>query len=652
MLSFIRRIIYSPIGVVITLVVLAIIAVLFAATDVSGLRGDGIANLTGTANTVATVDGEAITANELRRRVQADVENFRQQQPGLTVAQYIGGGGFEGTLERLINGLVIEKFAKRAGMVVSKKAIDAQLAAIPQLKGLDGKFDQAKYEQLIASQRMTDADVRREITRATLTEQLTLPNAGAGQVPVRLAAPYAALLLERRSGLVGFVPTRAMGAGAQPNAAELSAFYQRNRARYTIPERRIARYALVTPDQVKASAAPTAAEIAAAYRQQAARFAASEKRSIGQVVVADRAAADALAAKVKGGTPIATAARAIGLDVAKIDGVDRAAYERQANAEAAGAVFAAAQGAVIGPIKAPLGWIVARVERVEKIAGQSLDAARPILVAELTKQKTAVALSDLSAQIDEAITKNTNFAEIVADRKLQSFVTPAVIADGRDPTQPALKPDPALANIVKAAFAAEPDDDPQIVPVGSDGGFALVALERIVPAAAPPVASLREVIARDFTIDRARTAARAVALQVIAKVKAGMPLAQALKATGLTLPAPAPLDASRAVLQANPQAVPPPVAFAFTMAPKTAKLLEDPNLGGWLIVYLDRIERGDATRRPELIAAEQRELGSQIGREYVQQFIVAMRRAVGVVKHDTVIAKVRADLLGQAAGTP
>ena len=46
--------------------------------------------------------------------------------------------------------------------------------------------------------------------------------------------------------------------------AELQAFYRRNVARFTVPERRVIRYARVTPEMVKAAATPTDAEVAAA----------------------------------------------------------------------------------------------------------------------------------------------------------------------------------------------------------------------------------------------------------------------------------------------------------------------------------------------------------------------------------------------------
>lgn len=649
MLSFFRRLINSRIGVMITLLAVAMLVVLFALGDISSW-GNG----TGAPNdgaTVAKVGNTTITAGELTRRVKADVENFRAQQPTLTAQQYIEGGGFDGTVDRLIDGQVIEQFARRHGMVVSKQSVDSRLAAIPQLQGIDGKFDQKVYEQLLAQRRLTDADVRKDISRSILIDQLTAPTSGAGQVPLRVALPYADLLLEKRRGTVAFIPTRALGAGVQPTPDELKTFYKRNSARYIIPERRVIQYALVTSEAVKAAATPTDADLAAAYRAQAARYAATEKRTISQVVLADKAAADAFAAKVKAGTAIDVAAKALGLAAAKLPGVERKAYSEASGADLAAQVFGAAKGATLGPVKAPLGWTVAYVDAIETVAAKTLDQVRADLVTELTATKTARAMSDLSTKINDAVDAKTNFAKIVADYKLTPVTSAPLLADGTDPTKPS-QPDPALAPVVKTAFAAQASDGPQIVATGAGGAFAVVAVDKIVAAAPPPPEELRLAIARDFTIDRARRAARVVAANVIRKVNGGTPLAEALKATKLTLPAVEPAAASRAQLQASPQGAPPPLTLMFTMAARTAKLIEAPNSAGWLIVYLDAIDRGDARGKPEVVRAQQSDLGRMLGGEYVRQFIAAMRSEIGVTKQAEVIAKVRKELLGTTSTAP
>ncbi|RZL53752.1 MAG: peptidylprolyl isomerase, partial [Sphingomonas sp.] len=294
MLSFFRRIINSKAGIVVTFIVLGVIALAFAAGDITGLAGNGT-SLSG--NSVATVGGEKVTATELRGRVQTELqaasqEAARQQQPAPTMQQLLDQGGLQATLDRTINGLALEAFGRGQHMVVSKRSVDGVIASIPGLRGPNGQFDPANYQRLLADQKLTDAQVRTDIARDIIAQQLMLPTQGATQVPMKVALPYASLMLEKRSGQVAFVPAKAVDTGPAPTDAEQQAFYRRNIQRYTVPERRVVRYAVVTPDQVKARAVPTDAEIAAAYNQQRSRFAAAEKRDISQVVVADQGGAN------------------------------------------------------------------------------------------------------------------------------------------------------------------------------------------------------------------------------------------------------------------------------------------------------------------------------------------------------------------------
>ena len=643
MLSFFRRIINSKAGIVVTFIVLGVIALAFAAGDITGL-GSGAGALSG--GNVATVGGQKVGAAELRSRVQTELQAARQQQPTATMEQLLEQGGLQSVLDRTINGLALERFGHDQGMVVSKRSIDGVIASIPGLRGPNGQFDPANYQRLLADQKLTDAQVRTDIARDIIAQQLMLPTQGATQVPMKVALPYASLLLEKREGQIGFIPAKAVDAGAAPTDADLQTFYRRNIARYTVPERRVVRYALVSPDQVKARATPTDAEIAAAYKQQASRFAAAEKRTIAQVVVADQAGATALAAKVKGGTPIADAARAAGLEPAVQTGVTKQAYAAAATPAVADAAFAAQRGGVIGPVRGPLGWIVARVDGIEQVPGKTLEQARPELVGELSKQKLQQALSDVHDRLDDALAKNATFNEAVADQKLAGQTTPALLANGVNPDAPTAQPDPAVAAVVAAAFQMAEGDPAQLVPVGTDGGFAVVAIGRVVAAAPRPLAQVRAQVAADVSADRARAAARKLAADILARVNKGMPLAQAMAGSGRALPPVQPASAMRAQLAQQQGNVQAPLALMFSMAKGNAKLLEAPQNAGWLIVKLDTVIPGNAAGTPAAVTGARGSIAQLVGREYAEQFARAVRNAVGVKTDTAALAKVRADLTG------
>ena len=650
MLTFIRSLTQSRIGVYVTLAVVVVIGLAFAAGDITNFGGGGGAAKSG--DVVATVGKTNITAEDLKTEVQNEVNAYRQQNPELTTAEFIQGGGFDAVVDRLINSLTFEKFAQEQGMTVSKKAEDGQIASIPGLQGPNGKFDPALFQQLLQQQRLTEAGVRAQIRQSIYGQMLTGATVGAKYVPAKLALPYASLLLEKRTGSIGFVPTSVMPAGPAPTDQELQTWYKRHLDRYTVPERRVVRYAIVTPDAVKAKATPTDAEIAQAYKAQAARFAPKEKRSVKQVVVADQAAADALAKKVAGGAAIDAAAKAAGLEASTVSDTTKADFAKQGSPELADAVFAAKQGAVVGPIKTAFGYTVARVEDVTQDPGKTLAEAHDILASEITQQKTNDLLGQLHDSIDDALTGGSTFDEVVADRKLQAEKTAPVTTAGVDPTDPASRPDPRLAQIIQAGFDQQPGDTPELVQVGQDGSFAIAALGNVVASAPQPLAKIRDAVAKDFTTDRADQAAHKLATGIVAEVNKGTPIAQAFAKDKLPANAIQHVELTRAQLTANPQGAPPPLALLFSTPAKQARLLEAPNNAGWAVVYTGTIDRGDASSKPDVVKATQGDLGQFVGREYAEQFAAAARKAVGVTRNDAVIAKVRQQLLGAGGGQP
>ncbi|MBB5713943.1 SurA N-terminal domain-containing protein [Sphingomonas aerophila] len=642
MLSFFRRIINSKVGVIVTLGVLAVIAIAFAAGDITGLRSSNTGGLTG--GSVAKVGDTKLTIADLRTRAQTEIDSLRQQQPDFDVGQYLAAGGLDRALDQLVTGVSFEQFGHDQGMVISKRSVDGTIASFPAFQGPNGKFDPAAYQRLLSDRKLTDAGIRTDLTRQLMGQQLTLPIGGAAQVPEQLALPYASLLLERRQGQIGIIPNTVGARGPEPTDADITGFYRRNLGRYNVPERRSIRFALVTPDAVKARATPTEAEIATAYRANPARFAAAEKRDIEQVVALDQNTGNGIAARVKGGASLADAARAAGLDASTQTGTTKAAYAAATAPAVADAVFAAARGAVVGPVRANGTFTVARTTIVSQVAGKTLDQARGELSAETAKRKSVEALVALHDQLDDQTAKNATFDELISDAKLTPQTSPALLANGTDPLNPGFRAPPTLQPLLAAAFQAEEGDDPQLVPIGQDGSFGVVALGRVIRAAPRPLAEIRDTVQRDFLADRAHREARRIALAVLAKTNAGTPFAQALTASGLAAPRPA--AATRAQLAANPSAAPPALVLMFSMAKNSAKLLEVP--GGWMVVRLDTITSTSAAGRPQVVAATRADLARNVGNEYLQQFARAVRADVGVKIDTAAVKRVKADLSGSS----
>lgn len=644
MLNAFRKFTKSRYGLVVVFIFLGLLAFAFTAGDVTGLRS----SVTGASSTtLAKVGSTQVTEADVRDRIDRLIRNAQAQGQTVTMAQLLAQGGFEAAVSDAITSAAIQEFAHESDMRVGKRLIDSIIANNPQFAGIDGKFSQQTFESLLAQNQIMPGQFRDALTSQRYAAWLIGPVTMRAAAPDGVVLPYASMLLERRTGVVGFVQSLAMDPGADPDQKTLADYYGRNRTRYLVPERRVVRYALARPEALQAQAAPTEAEIADAYKKNANRYAAVEKRTIQLVAAIDQGAARKIADAAKGGD-IAAAAQAAGLESRTLDAVDKAAAAKQVSAPFADAAFAAPANAVQGPVRLGASWYVYRVSKTETTAARSLDQVRGELTEEVRKRKLAALLAETRQSIEDGIGDGKTFEEAVRDAKLTAASTPALTAAGTNPDTPDTPADPNLAAITKAGFGFEQaGDEPQVVPVGEDGGFAVVSLERIVPAAPRPLAQITEKVKADYLLDQALAKARAAATAMLPKLQKGVPMAQALAEAGVTKgAAPKPFDLKRSELRDKENFV----QMAFDMPAKTARLVEAPNRAGYYVVYVDTIQPGNATGDAAAIAPLRNALNQLGAAEYERQFSAAVAKAVTIRRNENAIARLRADLQRQGAG--
>lgn len=645
MLSLFRRGFMAKIMLVILVIGLIAIVITGFGTGGSGGMG-GMGGISGT--TVASVGGEELSSARLTDEAQRQLTRLRREQPELDMAGFLQQGALEEVLEQLVDLTAGAVFGRQQGLGASRQMIDRDIASIAEFHDLTGRFDDATFRSILARENLSEQQVRDDFATRLLQRQLLGPVARSAHVPNAIALQYASLLLESRTGIVGTVPSAAMGAGAEPGEAELSAFYRSSRARYTIPERRVIRYAAFGPENVAAQSQATEAEIQAAYRSNPA-YAARETRRLSQVVLPE-AEARALAQKVAAGTGFAAAAAQAGRSAADIalGANSREEYAAKSSPAAAAAVFAAAEGATVGPVRGPFGWHVVKVEDVIVSAARPLDSVRSELAAQIQQRKGANALNDLAARIEDAIGESS-FEEIVAANKLAVKESPPVTATGAAPDTAGWQAPPELQPLLEGAFVMEPGEDPGVETIQENQRYALIEVTRAVPATVPPLASIRDRVKADLVVRRASERARAVASAIVAKINAGTPPTLAFAAAQVKLPPVQTLTATRRQIARADAQVPPPMAMMFSLPRGKARLLPAPDGRGWFVVYLDKIVPGDARKEPGLIQAVKSQFGAIIGEEYARQFTTAIRADLEIERNEEAVRKLRAELAGPGA---
>jgi peptidyl-prolyl cis-trans isomerase D len=644
MISFFRRALSSWI----VLGLLGLIMIAFIVTGVG--TPSGLGNLGGGASgdTIAKIGSDRLASSEAVQRAQVALQNVQQQQPEVTMAAFVQQGGVESLVQQLIEAKAIERWADEQHIVASKRLVDGEIASIPAFHGLTGKFDETVYRNMLAQRRISEAQFRHDMVGDALRRQVLVPVSGSMRAPQSLALPYASLMLESRRGLIGIVPSELMPSGSPPTEADLTAWYGRNLSRYTIPERRVIRYALISKGQLKALPQVSDAEITAFYNANAAEYGATQTRSFSQVVLPDEKAANAFVAKVKGGTSFADAAKAAGFTPADTALGDRtqSALTELASADVAKAAFAIPQGGTTNPVKSALGWHILHVDAIKSTASKPLSAVRDTIAESLSKQKTDEAIANLIADIEDQIADGSTFDDVVKARGLKVVTTAPILPNGSAPEDPAWKSAPELQVLLKPAFEGSTDDDPTVENIGNGEFHALLKIDRIVPSAPAPLARIKDRVTSDMMVDRASARAQTIAKAIVAKVDGGTSLDKAIAEAGVKLPPPQPAGGRQIDMIQSGKQVPPPLALMFSMKAGQTKVLEAPDKKGWFVVHLDSIAKGDAATVPGLVQSTQSEFSQMMAEEFQQQFSASIAKAVGVSRNDAAVARLKRELIG------
>jgi peptidyl-prolyl cis-trans isomerase C len=158
-------------------------------------------------------------------------------------------------------------------------------------------------------------------------------------------------------------------------------------------------------DDVTAGTAASDEEVRAAFDQRQATLGVPERRELQNIVVRTREEADRIAGELAGGADFAVLASARSADASTKDsgGSLGTLARNQLEAGYADAAFAAAPGAVFGPVQTRFGWNVGRVGNVLPPEPAAFDTIKPQLTETVSMEKATAKWREwVSGQLEEA----------------------------------------------------------------------------------------------------------------------------------------------------------------------------------------------------------------------------------------------------------
>ncbi|UMR29292.1 SurA N-terminal domain-containing protein [Massilia sp. MB5] len=611
----------------------------FALVGISGYQSFG-----DDANTVAKIDGQALTQQEWDAAQRNQLENFRQRMGPQFDQKLFDTPEFKNNvLENLIAERAISAEVKRAHLSVSDATLQKTILDTPGLTGDDGKFDYDRYRKLLTAQGLSEqgyeADQRRRMAMGQLAESVE----ATGFAPRTVSKLLSDFSAQEREVQELVLPAAQYLSQVKVTDEMVKAFYDKNSKFFEVPEQAKIEYVVFNAAAVAASVTATDDEVANFYKQNEKRFTTPETRRASHILVALKpgaGAADKNAAKAKAEAILADV-RKNPADFAKIA---KAKSEDPVSAEVGGdlnviekgslvkpvedAIFQLKQGEISNVVESEFGFHVLTVTQLKPASVKPLDETKAEVVAEVKKQKAAKQYSEMAETFTNTVYEQADSLKPVADKLGLKIETAEHLS--REPS-PMLGTAPFNnAKFLKALFNDEALKNKRNTEAVEVAPSTLIA-GRIVehkPASKRPLAEVDAQIRQRVTIEEAAKLARKAGEEKLAAVKKSNDVAG--------------FSEARLISRAKADSVPPQAAAALMKA-DTSKLpayigVEVPGQG-YGVYRINKVQQptqqDDARRKMEAERISQAQ-----SQQEMFDFIEALKRkAKAKVLHTSSAAK-------------
>jgi peptidyl-prolyl cis-trans isomerase D len=472
-------------------------------------------------NTVATICGEPLYVHELNSAIQ-NVQRNQNLQPGMLnylVPQLV---------EQLITERAVNCQASRMGLEASEEdtanAIRQQFPMLFQNGQFVGKDT---YEAVLSQQNMSVQEFERTMTRQVLLnrlrsvvlESIVVTNADVErefrQRNEKVAVEYAVF------------GQQALGQEAQPTPEEVKAYFERNRANYTVPEKRNMAIVVVDPASVEAKIQISEADIERAYNEEKDRFRTPDRVKTRHILLKTegkskeeiekiKAQAESLLKQVKGGGNFAELAKKYSEDTNNKDkGGDLGWVERGRTVpEFEKAIFALKPGETSSVIQTQYGFHIAQAEAKEDARLKPLSEVKGEIEAALKKERGQSQVQKALDEVEAELRKNPEKVdEIAARRQLYKVDSPSSSRNDPIPMVGITKEfEDAIAD-VKAGQVSSP------VPVVGNR-YVIAVMRSRTPARPAQLADVERDVAQAVTVDKAKKLADDRITKLLERAKA------------------------------------------------------------------------------------------------------------------------------------
>lgn len=246
---------------------------------------ESIVSLANSADDPVVVNGEAITENDIARRVDVQKNRLRQQF-GQQFNEDMFGEGFlrQTAVEQLIEQKVAITKAQDLGGYISSKTIDKIILETPDFQ-LDGKFDAEQFKSILRRNGMSPLAYRQILAEELMANQIRIA-LGYSDTALPFEAERQSLLdSETRDYQYVVFKSADLKDEVELSDEEVQQYYETNESQFKTDEKVSIQFVELKNDQVAEDIAVDDDQIKAAYDDYLAQEKAKEERKASHILI-------------------------------------------------------------------------------------------------------------------------------------------------------------------------------------------------------------------------------------------------------------------------------------------------------------------------------------------------------------------------------
>ena len=476
------------------IIIATFIIAIFAIWGGAGRLGE-----TGKAGTLATIGRERISSDmyfqSLRQRLEAMKREYTQLDRGLIQQLNVP----QQVLQQIVEQTLLLQVARDMKLGATDEEVRDRIVSYPVFQK-DGRFiGFEEYKQVLDWNRIPLAEfengLKKEIAVTKVAQVLT---AGVAVSDEEVWANYRK---QNESAKIEVLvaETGKMEITEQPDAAAVQAFFERDKARYRIPESRTADFIFFKTDDLKKEVKIDPAEIETYYRDNISQFRDPEKIKVSRVWLpfstTDKAAvlaeAEDVRKKADAGADFAELARKHSKDDKARDGGDWgvSAWASLSTRETE-EIRKLEAGRVSGVVEIEGGAAVLKVTEKTAEVTRPLDDVRAIVKGSLEDQKARELAAAKAARIEKAARKQKSL-DVASQKEGLKVKTSAPLKQGD-----ALEDFDPSGSVSQTLFTLK--DKEVSAPIYTYTGVALAQLLKVEPERPAKLEEVRDRIAQDI----------------------------------------------------------------------------------------------------------------------------------------------------------